>query len=248
MKATEKILMGCFLLVFLVSIYSSQFVIASGEPLETETGSQNEAGPQNGTQNVNGSQVQAQQGANERKTYQFQEKTKLTFRANVSLHLDVECDGAKVGNKEFEMEIESEEDIQMTMNCTQDREQLGLMNGSLVQTRTQNRYRYQEGFVASIECNGSIQAKLMLKTEEQTQTKTWAYYDDTEDEWVPVQSSVQNGYLVCNTDHFSTWTVLDLESVSDTDQDSIPGFIGFGLMTILGILSMLGTLLIKRKK
>jgi hypothetical protein len=35
----------------------------------------------------------------------------------------------------------------------------------------------------------------------------------------------QNGYIVCNTDHFSTWTVAELESTTEpqtTTQSGIP--------------------------
>jgi len=37
---------------------------------------------------------------------------------------------------------------------------------------------------------------------------TWMYWNQTRTEWELVESHMdQNGYLLCNTDHFSTWTV-----------------------------------------
>ena len=41
---------------------------------------------------------------------------------------------------------------------------------------------------------------------------TWAYYDETSEEWVSVPTSIEDGYLVAETDHFSYWTVLIPES------------------------------------
>ena len=124
-KSNFTILVGCFILLIFISVYNSPSVLASG----------------NQGQNIeaNGNKYQGQLKANERTTYQFQQQTKLTFRANVSTNLDLECDGNKLGNKEFEMEIEAGNALQMTMTCTQEREELGLMNGSIVQTRTKNR-------------------------------------------------------------------------------------------------------------
>ena len=40
---------------------------------------------------------------------------------------------------------------------------------------------------------------------------TWMYWNRTRAEWETVESYMdQNGYLVCNTDHFSTWTVAEI--------------------------------------
>jgi len=40
---------------------------------------------------------------------------------------------------------------------------------------------------------------------------TWMYWNRTRLEWVQVESFMdQNGYLVCNTNHFSTWTVAEI--------------------------------------
>jgi len=40
---------------------------------------------------------------------------------------------------------------------------------------------------------------------------TWAYWNRTRTGWVPVESYIdEDGYLVCNTTHFSTWTVVEV--------------------------------------
>ena len=41
---------------------------------------------------------------------------------------------------------------------------------------------------------------------------TWMYWNGTRGEWEPVESYIDEyGYLACNTDHFSTWTVAEMD-------------------------------------
>jgi len=51
---------------------------------------------------------------------------------------------------------------------------------------------------------------------------TWMYWNRTRAEWEAVDSYMDhNGYLVCNTDHFSTWTVAEIsESTADQDPEA----------------------------
>ncbi|MEM3000120.1 MAG: hypothetical protein QXX34_06330 [Candidatus Bathyarchaeia archaeon] len=45
---------------------------------------------------------------------------------------------------------------------------------------------------------------------------TWMYWNRTRAEWEAVPSYMdQEGYLVCNTDHFSTWAVAEIESTAE---------------------------------
>jgi hypothetical protein len=49
---------------------------------------------------------------------------------------------------------------------------------------------------------------------------TWMYWNRTRAEWETVESHMdQNGYLVCNTDHFSTWTVAEISESTETGGD-----------------------------
>jgi hypothetical protein len=49
------------------------------------------------------------------------------------------------------------------------------------------------------------------------------YWNRTRAEWEAVESQMdQNGYLVCNTDHFSTWTVAEISESTETGGDSEP--------------------------
>jgi hypothetical protein len=45
---------------------------------------------------------------------------------------------------------------------------------------------------------------------------TWMYWNQTRAEWETVESRMdQDGYLVCNTDHFSTWTVAEMDNAEE---------------------------------
>jgi hypothetical protein len=50
---------------------------------------------------------------------------------------------------------------------------------------------------------------------------TWMYWNQTRAQWEAVESYMdQNGYLVCNTNHFSTWIVAEVEPVEETSTPS----------------------------
>lgn len=60
---------------------------------------------------------------------------------------------------------------------------------------------------------------------------SWMYWNQTQNQWTPVESHIdQNGYLVCNTDHFSTWTVAEI------DPEQIPENIH--IFTVIGLISI----------
>jgi hypothetical protein len=49
---------------------------------------------------------------------------------------------------------------------------------------------------------------------------TWMYWNRTRSEWETVESHMdQNGYLICNTNHFSTWTVAEISESTETGGD-----------------------------
>ena len=71
----------------------------------------------------------------------------------------------------------------------------------------------------------------------------WHYWNQTENQWVPVESYMdQNGYLVCNTDHFSTWTVAEY------DPELVPENIH--IITVVGLVAIVSvaSIYMKRKK
>jgi len=103
--------------------------------------------------NVQGDSIQTQLQSNFRTMFCFQERTRLTICSNVGLNLEIECDALRIGDNDVIIEIEGERDLSMTMTCTREESQLGLMNGSLHRARNRNMYRYLEGFCISIARN-----------------------------------------------------------------------------------------------
>jgi hypothetical protein len=72
---------------------------------------------------------------------------------------------------------------------------------------------------------------------------TWMYWNRTRAAWKTVESHMdQDGYLVCNTDHFSTWTVAE---ISETDAETalsngmqtayIYAAVGAAVVIVLGV-------------
>ncbi|MFX1310106.1 MAG: hypothetical protein ACFE8C_10450 [Promethearchaeota archaeon] len=195
MRKTNKILFGLFVFLMIFTIATSISVVAVGPPDQTVE--------------VPGDTVQTQLQANIHYMLRFRQRTQLRFNANVNLDLNAECEALRIGEKEFLIEIEGENDLEMNMTCTREEEQLGLMMGSTHRIRNRNTYRYQEGFVCSIDCNGTmLKARLRIQATNQNRLGKWAYYDEANEAWVTVPTSVIDGYLTAEVDHFSTWTIL----------------------------------------
>ena len=108
-------------------------------------------------------------------------------------------------------------------------------------------------FYASIEPNATVQLTAQLRLyinqielsqelgwEVTSEKLTWMYWNQTQNEWVKVLSTIdQDGYLVCNTDHFSVWTVGELADVSEqtdvADMTLVYGGIGAVIVAVLAV-------------
>jgi len=161
-------------------------------------------------QEINQDTYQARLNASTQYNFRFRDRTQLRIMANVNMDVNIDCEPLKIGVKDFAIEVSTDQDLQMNMTCTEEQAELGLLNGNTYQIRNRNRYQYNEGFCIRIQTNATnqIQAKLMIEATNQNQVATWAYYDEATEEWVSVPTTVQNGYLVANVDHFSYWTIL----------------------------------------
>jgi len=189
---------------------------------------------------VNDNQYQGSIAGNETSQFTFRNRFQFRIKTNASLNLDMDIDVDNVGNREFDLEIQTQEQSKLTIRINGSDENLGLVNGSKIQAKNQNRYQYQERFRLNITCNGSVQANLSVNTKDpQAQ---WAYYDEAEAQWVTVPSTYQNGVLTAETNHFSVWTILTPEEETTT----IPGYTLIGLATIGSIMGLL--FIIKKKK
>ncbi len=195
MKKLSKILLSTFLIALVFSAVTSFNVVAIESPDETY--------------DIPDDTEQRMVQANIRTMFRFRQRTQLTFQANVNLDLNMDCDALRIGSKDFIVEIEGNQDLHMNMTCTREEIQLGLQMGNTYRIRNRNTYRYQEGFVAYMQCNGTfLQARLRIQATNENRVGSWAYYDEATDEWVPVPTTIEDGYLTATVDHFSYWTVL----------------------------------------
>ena len=231
MRKKSKIVIGVFVFLTLFSLINVSNSVAAAPP-DTE---------------IPGDTVQTKLQAHTRVTYAFRNRTRFTFNCSRDVDLNIACDALRIGNKDFQIEVESDHDLQMNMTCTEEQTQLGLMKGNAYQVRNRNRYQYQEGFCISIECNQSqIQAKLKILATEQNRDGTWAYYGEENEEWVSVPTALQNGYLVAETNHFSVWTILIPEAEAE---DSITGYGLIGaIFAGVAVIALVSTIMLKRRK
>lgn len=91
---------------------------------------------------VQGNAIQTQLQSNVRTKFCFQERTSITVCANIGLELDINCEALNIGNKDVIIEVEGDNNLRLTMTCTQEEAQFGLTKGSLHNMRNRNTYRY----------------------------------------------------------------------------------------------------------
>jgi hypothetical protein len=79
---------------------------------------------------------------------------------------------------------------------------------------------------------------------------SWMYWNRTALEWTPVESYMdQNGYLVCNTDHFSTWTVAELPDAKEQLREGIEtAYIYAGVAVVFLVLVAVGIVAFKIRR
>ena len=191
MKKFNKILIGIFTFGILISLFNVTTVLGADATIP-----------------VVGNTITSQVQAHNRTMFQFQYQTRLTFTSNVNIDVNIDCDSFRIGEKDFEIEIDADGDLEMTMTCREEQIQLGLQKGSTFRIRERHRYRYEEGFCLQIQCNGTCDAKLKIQATNENRNGEWAYYDEAEEEWVTVPTTIEDGNLVAETDHFSYWTIL----------------------------------------
>jgi hypothetical protein len=66
----------------------------------------------------------------------------------------------------------------------------------------------------------------------------WMYWDQTRNQWEAVESSIDaDGYLVCETDHLSTWTVAEVESTGlfDISTELLIAVVSIGVIAVAGV-------------
>lgn len=170
--------------------------------------------------------------------FAYQNTTMLfNFTQNVDL---VITSKTSTTQKIFALTMDPNQTLTLTMNFGEDLLQVG-----------QDRDRNLK-FYASIETNETVKLTAQLKLyinqtelskdldwEVEPEKLTWMFWNGTQNEWVKVPSFIdQNGYLTCNTDHFSVWTVgedVSEKSQNVVDMTLIYGGVGIGLIIVVAL-------------
>jgi hypothetical protein len=160
---------------------------------------------------------------------------------NCSLNMTLD---PQIKNRLLTISVEPNQTMTLAMNVSASPPQ-----GEAVMNQTLNFYMELE---PNLDLEFEAQLKLHINQTELTQELgrvvnasmlTWMYLNQTQKQWVPVESYMdQNGYLVCNTDHFSTWTVAEY------DPEQIPENIH--IVTVVGLVAMISiaSVYMNRKK
>jgi hypothetical protein len=220
MNTTKKYATSIVLGLFLLSVVADLAAAQTPQGPETE--------------DVTGDQAQRRMQAGEEIQLRFRSKTQVRVKTNVSMDVDMAVDAEGIGDRDFAVEINATDDIELTMNCSEEQAQLGLQNGSTHRTRNRNRYQYKSQFAVQLQANGTVQARLAISLNAGEEGAVWAYFDEETEEWVESESEVVDGELVTDTTHFSVWTIL----VPEDDGTTIDGPSILGIATITGVLAL----------
>ena len=130
------------------------------------------------------------------------------------------------------------------------------LEGERVMERTLN-------FYWGIEPNATLQLKGQLRLHiNQTELSqelnrevnasrlTWMYWNRTRAEWESVPSFMdQNGYLVCNTDHFSTWTVAEIQDATVATQNGMNLTFIYAIFAVVVVVALgVGIAVVKKRR
>jgi hypothetical protein len=100
--------------------------------------------------------------------------------------------------------LEGAQTMQQSLNCY-----FGIEPNATLQLKAQLRLHINQ-----------TELSQQLNREVNASRLTWMYWNRTRTEWEAVESFMdQNGYLVCNTDHFSTWTIAEISGSTVPDPE-----------------------------
>jgi hypothetical protein len=79
---------------------------------------------------------------------------------------------------------------------------------------------------------------------------TWMFYNTTNAKWQTVPSFIDsNGYLICNTDHFSIWTVAEIDQTQSSNDDMINSdYVIVGVIAAVAVVAGIGVTVAVFKK
>jgi len=174
----------------------------------------------------------------------FYRNVTLMMNCTRNCEMNVTVD-PQVRNRIVSVTVEPNQTMMLTMNVSASPPQ-----GEAVMERTLN-------FYMGLEPNATLQLQAQLRLlinqtelsaelgrEVNASMLTWMYWNTTQAQWVPVESHMdQNGYLVCSTNHFSTWTIAEVGS-PDEVPENIHTYTVIGLVVTVTV----ATALWKRKR
>ena len=169
------------------------------------------------------------------------QNTTMLFNSTMKCDLVITAE-ATANQKIFALSVDPNQTMTLTMN-------LGSSPLQSEQDRDKNL-----NFFASIEPNATVELTAQLRLYiNQTELKqeldwdvspeklSWMYWNGTQNEWVKVPSTIDpDGYLVCNTDHFSVWTVGEIadstgQTEDVTDMTLVYGGVGVVLVAVVAV-------------
>jgi len=155
-----------------------------------------------------------------------------------------------VSPKIFGFSIDPNQTMKLTMNLSG-----SPLEGAKVMERTLNFYLGIESN-ATIQLNAQIRLHInqtelnhQLKIEVNASKLTWMFWNQTQDEWETVPSYMdQNGYLVCETNHFSTWTVAEIDNAEEALQFGLNmAYICAALSVVVAVVLAVGIVALKKR-
>jgi hypothetical protein len=156
--------------------------------------------------------------------------------------------------KVFGLTVDPNQTMTLAMNLTK-----SPLNGAMVNERSLN-------FYLGIEPNATLQLQAQIRLhinqteinhnmnrEVNTQRLTWMYWNQTQAQWEAVESYMdENGYLVCNTNHFSTWTVAEVtaEEATPNQANTIDTTTIYLIAVTIAVVAIIGIgiIALKRRK
>ena len=129
--------------------------------------------------------------------------------------------------------LEGEQTMQQTLNCY-----FGIEPNAPLQLSAQLRLHINQ-----------TELKQQLNREVNASRLTWMYWNETRGEWEAVESYMdQNGYLVCNTDHFSTWTVAEIDSAEEALQFGLNmAYVYAAITVVVAVVLAVGIVAFKKR-
>ena len=243
-----------FALAILLSTYITPLIVQAGTETPSETGkAPNFPGlPDNAVQynktDVTPVAQMEQVNAGEPALFCYRNTTMLmncTQNCEVIFTADPE-----VTPKMFWFSVDPNQTMKLTMNLSG-----SLLEGAQTMEKNLN-------FYLDIEPNATIQLKAQLRlhinqTELSQQLNrevnasrlTWMYWNQTRSEWETAESHIdQNGYLVCNTDHFSTWTVAEIDNAEEALQFGLNmAYVYAAITMIVAVVFAVGIVALKKR-